>query len=177
MTNSQQMTHRSFALTLITGILLIILGTTGIIIPAIMSLATVLFLGWVLILGGIMWGYHTLRYDRRSFHHWFKPVLLIVTGSLALWHPLLGVEAVALLMTIYLILDSYGSFAIAHSMKPAKGTGWMTFNGIVSLGLAIFFLISWPESSIWLVGIFVGISILFDGWALLAIAWSLRKTS
>ncbi|MGB8410606.1 MAG: hypothetical protein WCE58_11955, partial [Gallionella sp.] len=29
----------------------------------------------------------------------------------------------------------------------------------------------WPATSLWLVGLYVGISLLFDGWARVAIGW------
>jgi len=41
----------------------------------------------------------------------------------------------------------------------------MAFNGVMSFLLATLFLI----------GLYVGISLLFDGWALIAIGWVLRK--
>jgi uncharacterized membrane protein HdeD (DUF308 family) len=92
-----------------------------------------------------------------------------------LFYPLLGVEAVGLLIAFYLLLDAMHSFAHARASYPAKGWGWMTFNGVVSVLLASMFLIGWPTTSLWLVGLYVGISLLFDGWTLVAIGWMLRK--
>jgi uncharacterized membrane protein HdeD (DUF308 family) len=43
---------------------------------------------------------------------------------------------------------------------------WL-FNGIASLALGVLFVIGWPMSSILLIGILVGISLLFDGISLL----------
>ena len=51
----------------------------------------------------------------------------------------------------------------------------MVFNGLTSIGLAVLILIGWPATSLWLVGLYVGINLLFDGWALVAIGWSLRQ--
>lgn len=36
-------------------------------------------------------------------------------------------------------------------------------------------MIGWPSTSLWLVGLYIGISLFFDGWALVAIGWALRK--
>jgi len=85
------------------------------------------------------------------------------------------VAAVGLLLALYLLLDAFGSFALAQSIHPAKGRGWMYFNGIASILLAMLFLIGWPATSLWLVGLYVGISLLLDGWALLSIAWMSRN--
>ncbi len=161
--------------TLITGILLIILGLIGILLPAVLALGTALFFGWLLLTAGIIWAFHTFRYNRRNFLDWLKPFLLILFGCLIIFYPLTGVAAVSLLLAIYLMMDAFGSFSLAKAIHPAKGWGWMTFNGIISLILAFLFLISGPISSMWLIGIYIGISLFFDGLVLVTIGWKLKK--
>jgi len=161
--------------TLITGILFILLGTAGILLPGIMSLSTVIFSAWLLFLGGVMWGIHTYRYDAKSLMNWFKSAVLVAVAVLMFTDPMSGVEAVGLLLAIYLLLDSFGSFALANSIHPAKGWIWMSFNGATSLLLATLFLFDWPQTSLYLVGLYIGISLLFDGWVLLAMGLALRK--
>ncbi len=161
--------------TLVTGILLLLLGTAGVALPGLMSLATSVFIGWMLLIGGLFWGYHTFRSNPRSFIDWLKPLLLLVAGVLMLLNPVTGIAAVGLMISFYLFLDAFGSFALAKELKPQKGWGWMVFNGIMSLLLAMLFLIGWPVTSLVLVGIYVGISLIFDGWALVMLGWALRK--
>ncbi len=162
--------------TLAMGILLVILGTIGIVLPGLLSIATVGFLAGLLILGGGIWVYHTYKSGTRSFMDWLKPQLLLFTGVLMLIFPVQGVASLALLLTFYFVLDSYSSFSFAYNRYPDKGWGWMVFNGLVDLLLASLFIYGWPASSPWLVGLFVGISLLFDGWALIAIGWAMRKS-
>ena len=140
-----------------------------------MSLGTVIFVAWLLLTGGILWAIHTYKHSPTYLMHWLKPILLFVTGGLMLFYPLSGVAAVGLLLAIYLLLDAYGSFALAQTIHPASGWGWMTFNGVISLLLALLFLIGWPATSLWLVGLYVGISLIFNGLALAIIGWTLRK--
>ncbi len=161
--------------TLITGILLLILGSVGIFLPGLMSLEIVLFIAALLLIGGIFWAIHTYKNNPNSFIDWLKPVLLLISGGLMLFYPTPGIAAIGLLLAIYLLLDAFGSFALAHAIHPLKGWGWMTFNGIASLVLALLFLIGWPVTSLWLVGLYVGISLFFDGWALIFLGWALRK--
>ena len=161
--------------TLIAGILLIVLGTAGIVLPGVMALGTALFVAWLLVAGSAVWAIHTYKHNPTHVIDWLKPVLLFVTGGLMLIYPASGVAAVGLLLAIYLLLDAYGSFALAQTIHPEKGWGWMTFNGILSFLMALLFLIGWPSTSLWLVGLYVGISLLFDGLALVVIGWALRK--
>ncbi len=169
-------TYKKFGpYTLVTGIFLIILGFIGIAFPALMSLATSIFIAWLLLIGGIFWAIHTYTYSPKSVMGWIKPALLLVTGGLLFIYPTFGVETVGLLLAIYLLLDAFGSFTLARFTHPAKGWGWMAFNGAISALLATLFIVGWPGTSLWLVGLYIGISLLFDGWALVAIGWALRK--
>ena len=161
--------------TLITGILLVLLGMTGIILPTVLALGTAIFFGWLLLTAGIIWAFHTFRYNPKNFLDWLKPFLLILCGCLIFFYPLTGIEAIGLLLAIYLMMDAFGSFSLAKAIHPAKGWGWMTFNGIISLILAFLFLLSGPVSSMWLIGIFIGISLFFDGLVLVTIGWRLKK--
>jgi uncharacterized membrane protein HdeD (DUF308 family) len=161
--------------TLITGILLIALGIAGIFLPGVLSLSTSIFIAWLFIIGSIFWAVHTYKYSPKNVMDWLKPALLLIVGSLMMFHPALGVEAVGLLLAIYLLLNAIGCFALAQSIYPAKGWGWMTFNGFISAMLALLFLIGWPATSLWLVGLYVGISLLLDGCALVVIGLVFRK--
>ena len=163
--------------TFITGILLIVLGSAGVFIPGAMSLVTEIWIAWLFLIGGVFWAYHTYKSNPGSFMDWLKPLLLIISGGLMLFYPMPGIAAIGLVLSVYLLLDAFGSFALAHALYPGKGWGSMTVNGVMSLLLAILFLIGWPATSLWLVGLYVGISLFFDGWALLMVGWALKKSS
>lgn len=179
MMNMLPMDKKAFAKfgphTLITGTLLVVLGVAGILLPGVMSLSTVIFVAWLLLAGGGLWAVHTYKYSSKSVMDWIKPSLLFIFGGMMLFYPVSGVAAVGLLLAVYLFLDAVHSFALARSIYPDKGWGWITFNGVVSAMLAALFLIGWPATSLWLVGMFVGISLLFDGWGLVGVGWALRK--
>ncbi len=175
LTIDKQLSNKFGPHTLITGILLIVLGTAGILLPTVMSLSTSIMVGWLLLVGASLWAIHTYTYSSKIVMDWIKPALLFIIGSLMLFYPVTGVATIGLLLAVYLLLDALHSFSLAQSTHPAKGWGWMTFNGIISALLATLFLLGWPATSMWLVGIFVSISLLFDGWALVAIGWALRK--
>lgn len=161
--------------TLSIGFLLIVLGAAGILLPALMAFSTAIFVGWILLVGGVLWAAHTYKHCPTHVMDWLKPVLLLITGSLMLFYPIGGVQLVGLLLAMYLLLDALGSFMLAQSVHPAKGWRWMVFNGVISIVLAALFLIGGPATSLWLVGLYVGINLLFNGTALVAIGWNLRN--
>ncbi|PCJ87430.1 MAG: hypothetical protein COA54_05990 [Thiotrichaceae bacterium] len=161
--------------TFVIGGLLLLLGTAGILLPNVMSLGTVVFIGWLLITGGVFWAAHTYNYSPKSVMDWLKPILLLITGGLMLLYPADSIAGVGLLLAIYLLMDAFSSFTLAQTIYPGKGWGWMSVNGVTSIILAGLFLIGWPETSLWLVGLYVSISLVFDGWALLFVGWIIHK--
>ena len=160
---------------LIAGILLVILGGLGIFLPELMSIQVTILIATLFILGGIFWLIHSFKSHNKEWPEWLKPVLLLISGGLMVVYPMSGIATIGLLLATYLLIDTYSSFIMAYNLRHRKGWGWMAFNGLVSLLLASLFLIGWPVSSLWLVGIYISISLLFDGVALLSLYWLQRK--
>ncbi len=149
--------------TKIAGIILIVIGLIGIIFPSFLSTAVVIFIGWLMIVGGAVAGYFTYLTDSSQWLGWLKSLIPILIGALIITHPHIGTAAIGLLFAIYLLIDAFGSFSIAMSLKPMRGWGFWLFNSIISFILAFIFLIGWPFNSPWLVGLFIGISIFLEG--------------
>jgi len=154
---------------LIAGILLMIVGIAGAVVPQVMSLVVSAFLGWLLITGGVLTGYLAFLGRGRSMIAFLKPILLIITGAMFVFYPLAGLAAIALLLTVYLLLDAFGGFGLAYDLYPMRGWAWMAFNGLMSFILALVLFIGWPLTSPIMVGLFIGISLFFDGLALVSL--------
>jgi len=160
---------------LVVGIVLTLIGAAGMFVPQITALVAEIFLGWLLITAGIVAAYFVFLSQGRSVIAWLKPVLLILTGALFLVFPMNGIAAVALLLTIYLFLDAFASFGLAFDYRPLHGWLWMVVNGVLSLFLGFLVLIGWPVDSMILVGLYIGISLLFDGLALISMSLALAR--
>jgi len=160
---------------LIAGILLILLGVAGIFLPQFMSLEASILIASLLLIGGVFWLIHSFQARSKEWTEWLKPILLLITGGLMIFYPMTGIATIGLLMSVYLLIDAYGSFMMAYSLKHKKGVFWMVFNGIISLLLAFLFIAGWPASSLMLVGLYISISLFFDGWALISIYTMQRK--
>jgi uncharacterized membrane protein HdeD (DUF308 family) len=107
---------------------------------------------------------------------WLKAFVLVVTALMLIFKPLPGIAAVGLLLSIYFLFDSFGNMAMAFAMRPAKGWWMWLLNGIFSIVLAVIFLVGWPFSSLYLVGLFVGISLFIDGVVLLTLGNHLKNS-
>jgi uncharacterized membrane protein HdeD (DUF308 family) len=152
------------------GLLLVLLGVAGIIVPSVLGLAISLLIAVLLILAGILSGYLAWSSYNRSGLGWMKSIILLALGLLIAFYPQAGTAAIGLVLIIYFLMDGFANVVLSLELRPLPGWGWTLFNGIVSLVLAAVFIGGWPFSSHWLVGLLVGISLLLDGLALLMLA-------
>jgi uncharacterized membrane protein HdeD (DUF308 family) len=157
------------------GAVLILVGAFGVVLPTVMSALTAAFVAGLMLAAGVLWVWHAIKHGS-GWSDWVKPILLLIAGGLVAHQPWAGVAGVAFVIMVYLALDAIASFSLARGGKGRFGHGWMVFNGIVDILLVVVFLWGWPRSSLWMVGLFVGISLIFDGWALVMTGWSLRQS-
>jgi uncharacterized membrane protein HdeD (DUF308 family) len=54
---------------------------------------------------------------------------------------------------------------------------WVLLTGAVDLILGVLIFSGWPESSLWVIGLFVGIDLLFHGWSWMILALTVRTYS
>jgi len=160
---------------LVAGSLLLLAGIVGILLPDITALTLSYFIGWLLVVGGTISGYHIFKSYNTKWIAWFKPFILLTIGILILLYPVTGIASVGLFIIIYFFFDGFAGIMFALEFYPLKGWGWMLFNALLSIVLAVLFIVDWPFSSVWLVGLFVGISLLFDGIAMISVGYSMNK--
>ena len=173
--NNIKKTVKRFSL--VASILLLVLGSIGIFFPGIFAIATEVFIGTLLFLGGIFWGVQSIGTEPKKIISWIKPLILVGSGLLFLSYPVTGVEVLVMLLSFYLLLDAVGSFTLAWSMRPASGWVWMLLNGFISALLAVMIMLGWPAVSLWILGIYVGISLFMDGLSLLTAYFALKNSS
>ena len=150
-----------------TSIVLIVVGIIGIALPQFLSIAIALFAGWLMIFAGSIALFITWHGFRDRWVAWLKPFVLITVGLLILLNPIAGTAALGIMLAIYFLFDGFSGIGSAWEMRPQKGWGWLMFNGAISLLLAAIFIIGWPFSSAWMIGLFIGFSLFIDGVSLL----------
>ena len=152
----------------ISGTILVLLGLAGILFPTIATFTTIVFVAYLMLLAGLTAGWLTWASNKKDWAGWLKSIFLVIVSLLMLFYPMDGVAALGMLFTIYFFIDAFAGFGLAFSLRPQKIWWLWLINAVTSLVLGIIFMIGWPFSSIFMIGLFVGISLLFDGFALLA---------
>jgi uncharacterized membrane protein HdeD (DUF308 family) len=154
------------------GILLIILGFIAILVPHFFTVAIVVSLGCILLVGGIFLITRALLFFRMpGFGLWlFMGILQSVLGYLFLAQPLEGIMTITMLMALFFALEGAAKIYFALMMRPLAHWGYVLFSGTTALILAVIVWMGWPGTAEWLLGLFFGINMLFGGWALVSIS-------
>jgi len=149
------------------GTLFILLGAVGILFPVFMSITTVFLVAYLMLFAGVSAGVLTYKSNREDWSGWLKSFVLVLASFFILFYPMQGAAALGLVFSIYFFTDAFAGFSLAFSLRPQKVWLFWLFNSMTSLVLGVLFVIGWPMSSLFLIGILVGISLLLDGVALL----------
>ena len=153
-----------------TGIIMIIIGLVGILLPNLISLTLNAFIGIIFLFSAITLAYIAWQSKSQSLSMWFKPFILFALALLVLFHPAVLLSVLGLLLAIYFLLAGFASITLAFEIRPAYGWLFMLINGLLSFVLGAIVLFSWPFGSSWIIGLLIGISFFFDGLTLIMIS-------
>jgi uncharacterized membrane protein HdeD (DUF308 family) len=157
------------------GIGLLALGVAAVARSFTATVASMLFFGWLLVIASVIEIAQAVMVGHWAgfFHHLLAAILFGVTGLLLVTRPLISAEAVTLVMAIFFLIG--GLFQLIGSAVVAlPGWGWQALDGIVTIILGALVLAQWPASGLWVIGLFIGIDLIFYGWAWIALALGLR---
>jgi uncharacterized membrane protein HdeD (DUF308 family) len=147
------------------GILLVVLGIGAIAVPLASSLAVAFWIAWVLIGCGVIELIYAIQTRAEGGILWkiLCAAAYLVAGIYLLVNPLNAVAALALMLSIFLVVQGLFEVIMAIQIRPAPNWGWMLFSGALTLLLGGMLWSEWPGNSLWLIGLVVGISLISSG--------------
>ena len=173
--------HEHWVLFLVEGIVLLVLGAAAIIVPMIATLAFTLLIGWLFLISGVV-GLITTFWMRNVPGFWWaliSGVVGIAAGIVLLLWPISGTVSLTLLLIAFFLVEGIVTlmYAFEHRARLSGRWGWMLASGIVDLILAGIIFAGLPESATWVLGLLVGINLLFGGAAMVAMALAARSSA
>jgi uncharacterized membrane protein HdeD (DUF308 family) len=162
----------------ISGALIALAGVAALAHPTMASIAAELFVGWVLILGGVF-GLITLLRSRSTLDVLWSLItslLAIVAGTLMLTRPIAGAIYLTLVLAIYFFAQGYTLIiaALDYRSQVPGGWGWLLFAGIVDVILGLAVVACFHNSASWALGVVAGVNLLTWGAALVSFALAVR---
>jgi len=161
------------------SVLMIVAGILAIASPLAAGIAVNVLIAWLLVFSGcvhLVFAWYT-RSAGGFLWELLVGILYIFTGAYLLMHPVAGLASLTIALAIYLFLEAILEFALGFILRPLPGTGWLLFDGIITLILAVMIWRTWPSSTGWVIGTLVGISMLFSGTSRLMLSLAARSVT
>jgi uncharacterized membrane protein HdeD (DUF308 family) len=157
------------------GVGLVVLGLFALGSVAVTSLASIVVIGLFVLIAGVVQIAGAFTAGRRGGFglHLLVGILSVVVGVLLLRAPAVGLAALTLVLAAWLLVIGIGEIIYA-SIERFEQWGWALASGIVSAILGLILLAQWPVSSLWFVGLYVGINLLAHGGMWIAVAFMAR---
>lgn len=102
--------------------------------------------------------------------------LVMLIGGIAIYiNPIAGAFALTLFVAASFLAKGVFQIMLGLRIRPHDAWGWMVAAGIVALLVGGMILMDFPFSGIYALGLLAGISLMFTGWAYLALALAARR--
>jgi uncharacterized membrane protein HdeD (DUF308 family) len=167
--------RRAWGWLLFLGVVLIILGTLALIAPYVATQFVVMVYGWVLLFAGVaqvVVAFASARWGG-FFLHLLMGIIDVVLGLLFLLHPLPVAVALTLFLAAGFLVGGVFRLVAAFSLR-FPGWGWTALSGVITLAVGVLLWAWWPWD--WtVVGLFVGIQMVFYGWSAVMLALAARS--
>jgi len=161
------------------SVLMIVAGILAIASPLAAGIAVNVLVAWLLVFSGcahLVFAWYT-RSTGGIVWELLLGILYIFIGGYLLMHPLAGLASLTIALAMYLFLEAVLEFVLGLTLRPLPGSGWLLFDGIVTLVLAVMIWRTWPSSTAWVIGTLVGISMLFSGTSRLMLSLAARSVT
>ena len=165
---------------LVEGILLAILGIAAVIVPQVASLAVTILLGWLFLIMGI--GGLVVTYWARGMPgFWWSLIsaaLAVLAGGVLLARPMQGVLTLTIVVGAYFLAEGVTTmmYALEHRRELSGRWSWLLVAGLMDLLIAFIVIAGLPGSAEWVLGLLVGINLLFGGATLIGMALAARNS-
>lgn len=173
-TSAVGLTKKATGWAISVSVLLIILGILAIALPFVAGLAVSAIVGWMLVFGGVTHLAAAFHVRGAGAVLWeiLVGLVYLVGGGYMVFHPLIGVATLTLFLAGVFLAEGVFEIVAFFGIRGQKNSGWMLFDGLVTIFLAGLIWFHWPSSSVWAIGTIVGISLLMSGvkWLMISLA-------
>jgi uncharacterized membrane protein HdeD (DUF308 family) len=176
-TSLQKVANQVSGFSIVLSILLILCGFLAILLPIEMSFGVVIVISWLLMISGAVQFVHALRCAGVGHTLWKAAVAVIyfVTGLYFRLNPGLGIAALTLALIMFFVaqglIDIFGYLRTRNSGVSA----WLLLDGLITLILGLMIWRHWPSSSLWVIGLLVGINMIMTGTTRLMLTVAFRR--
>jgi uncharacterized membrane protein HdeD (DUF308 family) len=160
------------------GVVMILLGVLALFLPLATGIGVSIAVGWIIVFGGI--AYVASAFSARGAGSFLWRLLIgvvyILGGLYLAFNPGLALESLTLAMALMFFFEGVLEIVVFFQFRTLPGSGWVLFDGLVTLFLAYLIWRPWPSSSIWAIGTILGINLITSGFTRLMYSVTARRT-
>jgi uncharacterized membrane protein HdeD (DUF308 family) len=159
------------------GVVLLLAGIFALGDVVAFTLVSVIFIGAMLLVGGIFQIVHAFMTKEWSAFllDLFVGVLYVLGGFLIMQEPVQGSVVITLLLLAAILVGGIMRIIIALRHRELAAWWLMLLGGIISVILAIMLYASLPWSGLWVLGTLIAVELVVHGVAWLQFGFSLRR--
>jgi uncharacterized membrane protein HdeD (DUF308 family) len=159
------------------GVVMILLGFLALALPLGTGVAVSEVTAWIVIFAGV--AHFAAAFAGRSFGSVLWRLLIgavyVIGGGYLASNPGLTLEALTAVMATIFTLEGVLEIARFFQFHAYSGSGWILFDGIITLALAYLIWRPWPNSSVWAIGTILGVNLMVSGFSVLMSSVTARK--
>lgn len=162
------------------GVVIALLGLLAIAMPYIATIATSIFIGWLLIVSSVLGLYAVYSAGKDAPGFWWNlitAILYLAAGVVLLNNPVTGALSLTIILAAYLLAGGVAKIFLGfqHKKDIPNAWFWIEFSGLVDIILAVLLIQGLPGTAAWAIGLLVGINLLMMGVAIVFTAQSCKK--
>jgi uncharacterized membrane protein HdeD (DUF308 family) len=169
--------QRNWGWLLAFGILMVILGVIGLGMAVLVTLASVMFYGILLLIGGGAQFIHSFKASgwKAKIWHVLISLVYLFAGIIVIRNPILASGILTLFLAGAITAVGLMRIVMAFQMKGTAGWGLVMVGGILALLLGILIFAKWPASSLVVIGVFLSIELIVNGWTAMTVALAAKN--
>lgn len=147
------------------GAAMSVVGILALFFPVFTTFTVEIMVGWLLFLAGAatIYGAFSMEGMGPFFGQLLLGLLKLALGVYLLRHPGFGMVALTLLLAAVFMVDGAVQLGFALDVRPGEGWTWLFISGLISIVAGLFIAAGLPETSLFALGILVGVNFLSTG--------------
>ncbi len=161
------------------GILSVIFGFIGLYMSTMMTITTILILGIFILIVGIVFLVESFSAPdwQGKLLNLGLSILYIGAGVVTITNPVGAAVWFTLFLAIFLAMIGLLRIIMAFQIKSqTRAWAWVAFGGVLNILLGVLVYMGWPESGLWVIGMFISIELIIHGFNAIVLSRIVKKT-
>ncbi len=148
------------------GILSVIFGFIGLYMSTMMTITTILVLGIFMLIVGIVFmveAFSSPEWQGKLLNLGLS-ILYIGAGAITIANPVAAAVWFTLFLAVFLGMIGVLRIIMAFQIRTrTRAWAWVAFGGVLNIVLGLLVYMGWPESGLWVIGMFISIELIIHG--------------